>query len=92
MNIFNKFAFILTTTCMIALIFSLVYFTALSHGFGPEGKTGNLERAVKQCLSMFKCNNDKKRVHHKHKAMVIDVQLPVQGRKKERRISVDMYS
>lgn len=35
MIFFQKFAFIITTTCAIALLFSLVYFIALSHAFGP---------------------------------------------------------
>ena len=54
MNIFKKFAFILTTTCAIALLFSLVYFIALSHGFGPEGRTGNLGRIIRMCINTFK--------------------------------------
>ena len=54
LGIFQKFAFILTTTCTIAIIFSLVYFTALSHGFGPEGRTGNLGRLLRICAKAVK--------------------------------------
>ena len=36
MIFFKKFAFIITTTCTIALAYSLVYFIALSHAFGPQ--------------------------------------------------------
>ena len=73
MNIFKKFGFILTTTCAIALVFSLVYFTALSHGFGPEGSTGNLGRILRICIKKHKGDKSRKRVHHTHKPIVIDV-------------------
>ena len=51
---FQKFAFMISTTVIIALIYSLVYFIALNHGFGPEGDSGNVTRAVKQCMKSCK--------------------------------------
>lgn len=49
MIFFQKFAYIITTTCAIALTFSLVYFIALLHAFGPEGNFGRLNfRACKK--------------------------------------------
>ena len=36
MNFFRKFAFMIITTVVLALIFSLIYYVALSHSFGPE--------------------------------------------------------
>ena len=57
MGLFKKFAFIISSTVTIALIYSLVYYTALSHGFGPEGSAGNVDRAVKNCIK--KCRESK---------------------------------
>ena len=54
LNTFKKFAFILTTTCAIALLFSLIYFTGLSHGFGPEGQAGNLGRLFRKCIKTIR--------------------------------------
>ena len=50
MAFFQKFAFMISTTVFIALIYSLVYYIALSHGFGPEGSAGNITTAIKQCV------------------------------------------
>merc|ERR1712059_201843 len=41
-NFFLKFAFIITSTVVLALLFSTVYLIALCHAFGPEGHSGNL--------------------------------------------------
>lgn len=60
MNTFKKFAFILTTTCAIALLFSLIYFIALSHGFGPEGSTGNLGRLIRICMKVISGRKQRK--------------------------------
>ena len=54
MNVFQKFAFILTTTCAIAIVYSMVYFIALSHGFGPEGRSGSFARIISICRRIFK--------------------------------------
>jgi len=48
MNVFKKFGFTLTTTCTLAMLFSLVYFIALSHGFGPEGQSGSCTRIIRK--------------------------------------------
>jgi len=50
LGFFRKFAFMISTTVILALVYSLVYYIALSHGFGPEGSTGNVGRAIKQCI------------------------------------------
>jgi len=52
MNVFKKFGFTLTTTCSLAMLFSLVYFIALSHGFGPEGQSGSCTRIIRR-LGVF---------------------------------------
>ena len=49
MNFFLKFAFIITTTCALALAYSLVYFIALAHWLGPEGDTGNVAHCLRRC-------------------------------------------
>lgn len=67
MNFFLKFAFIITTTCGIALVFSLVYFIALSHGFGPEGNTGNLSSLLKCCKKKDEQHVVKLDHEHKHR-------------------------
>ena len=51
---FRKFAFMISTTVIIALIYSLIYFTALSHGFGPEGNAGNVKHAFDRCWKSCK--------------------------------------
>lgn len=58
MNVFQKFAFILTTTCAIAIVYSLVYFIALSHGFGPQGRSGSLARILTLFRKIFKPKDD----------------------------------
>jgi len=57
MNFFQKFAFIITTTCALALAFSLVYFIALTHWLGPEQETGNVAPFIRACKK--KCKKDK---------------------------------
>ena len=50
MNFFRKFAFMITTTALLALLFSIVYFVALSHSFGPENASGNIKKGCRVCL------------------------------------------
>lgn len=52
MNVFKKFGFTLTTTCTLAILFSLVYFIALSHGFGPEGQSGSCTRIIRRLAAI----------------------------------------
>jgi len=59
LGFFQKFAFMISTTVLLSLAYSLIYFIALSHGFGPEGSTGHIGRAFKQCIKLFK-RRDKK--------------------------------
>ena len=62
MILFQKFTFIITTTCAIALVFSMVYFIALTHAFGPEGMTGQLNvKCCKKKKEQKDKNNDEKR-------------------------------
>lgn len=52
--LFRKFAFMITTTVGLAFVFSLFYFIALSHSLGPEGKSGDIDKATKKCLKQLK--------------------------------------
>ena len=54
LEFFRKFAFMITTTAALALLFSVVYFVALSHSFGPEGNSGNMNKTTRQCLKSLK--------------------------------------
>ena len=62
MNVFQKFAFILTTTCAIAIVYSLVYFIALSHGFGPEGRSGSFARILTIFRKIFRPKEESRAV------------------------------
>lgn len=64
---FQKFGVLITSTILFSLFFALVFFTALNHIFGPQGKVGNLKyyiiipawKKAKKCwCSCIKRNND----------------------------------
>ena len=54
MAFFQKFAFMISTTICLALIYSLIYYIALSHGFGPEGHTGDIMHMLIECVNCCK--------------------------------------
>lgn len=70
MIFFQKFAFIITSTCAIALLYSMVYFIALTHAFGPEGGTGQLN--VKKFCKNKKTTEKKKKSRRNSKVIEID--------------------
>ena len=78
MIFFKKFAFIITTTCAIALLFSLVYFIALSHAFGPEGESGDVTRLVKSCVRKCKGGKEVSNVDIKERGSSSEPQSPMQ--------------
>lgn len=67
LGFFQKFAFMISTTVILALCYSLIYFIALSHGFGPEGSTGHIGRAIKQCIKLCRRGKKSKRQEKKKK-------------------------
>ena len=48
---FQKFALIITMTVMFSLSFSLVYFLAFLHAFGPQRKQGDIPTMCRTCTS-----------------------------------------
>ena len=54
MAFFQKFAFMISTTICLALIYSLIYYIALSHGFGPEGHSGDIMHMLGECINCCK--------------------------------------
>jgi len=75
MNFFQKFAFIITSTCAIALCFSMVYFIALTHAFGPEGRTGQ--------LNLKCCKKKDKGRERKGSVTIVDVDMITPRKSKE---------
>ena len=51
---FQKFAFMLCSTVMLSVLFSLIYYTALSHSFGPENLSGSIKKHTRLCLHDIK--------------------------------------
>ena len=46
---FTKFAILITTTIIFSLLFSTLFFSALSHIIGPQNKTGDLRPLLWKC-------------------------------------------
>ena len=46
---FQKFAQIITLTVLFSLTYSLIYFLAFNHSFGPEKKQGDIVAMFRSC-------------------------------------------
>ena len=51
---FRKFAFMLSSTVVLSVLFSLIYYSALSHSFGPENQSGSIKKHTKLCIHDIK--------------------------------------